>query len=120
MDTKDDADHVTLETDGRHLFEWRIPFADIFGESYVEAPTYQFSVLDEQGTIQFSSPVSLLRNNVIVFAPGDERFAFVESVDYYETGNVMLDLIDKENGFARTNVFTCNDKLLNPDVSSLE
>lgn len=120
LNTKDSSDVVYLDTDSKQFFEWRISFADVFGENYVEAPTYQFSVLDEQGTIQFSSPVSLLRNNVIVFAPGDERFAFVESVDYYETGNVMLDLIDKENGFARINVFTCNDKLLNPDVSSLE
>lgn len=120
LDTKDDADNVTLETDGRHLFEWRIPFADIFGENYVEEPTYQFSVLDEQGTNVFSAPVSLLRNDVIRFAPGDERFAFVESVDFYKTGNIMLDLIDKENGFSRTNIFTENEKVLNPDVSSLE
>ena len=120
LDTKDSADVVHLNTDGEQFFEWRVPLADVADTKYVEGPTYQFSVLDEQGTNLFSAPVSLLRNNVIVFAPGDERFAFIWSIDYYETGNVMLDLIDKENGFARTNVFTCNQKVLNPDVSSLK
>ena len=36
------------------------------------------------------------------------------------TGNITLDLIDKENGFVRINVFTCNDRILNPVVSPLE
>ena len=120
LDTKDGVDAVYLDTNGEQLFEWRIPLADIFGENYVETPTYQFSVLDEQGSIQFSAPYTLLKDSPVSFAPGDERFAFFWSIDFYETGNVMLDLIDKENGFARINVFTCNDQILNPDVSSLE
>lgn len=119
LDIKDGTDNVTLETDGEQLFEWRIPLLDMSGENLGKTRTYQFSVLDEKGNPSFSTPLRYPERSTMVFAPGDEQFAFYGIIEHM-TGNITLDLIDKENGFVRTNIFSGNEKSLKPHVSSLE